>query len=235
MVGVGGSNPLVPTKFYKSPCPFVFRTCCLISVRLHLFAFGDWHLVPLSFNYMEVHDIKRGGKGREQRANINQQIQADNVRLIDVEGEQLGIVTLQEALAKAVERQMDLVEISPGAEPPVCRLMDYGKHLFEQKQKAKDGRKKQRQTQVKEIKFRPGTDIGDYEVKLRNLIRFLEAGDKAKITVRFRGREMAHQELGLELLKRIEKDLEEYGSVEQRPNMEGRQMIMVLGPGRKKK
>ena len=185
---------------------------------------------------MEVHDIKRGGnKGREQRARINQQIQGTEVRLIDVDGEQVGIVSLQDALDKATAKQLDLVEISPGAEPPVCRIMDYGKHLFEAKQKAKEGRKKQRQTQVKEIKFRPGTDIGDYEVKLRNLIRFLEAGDKAKITVRFRGREMAHQELGRELLARVEKDLEEYGSVEQRPNMEGRQMIMVLSPGKKKK
>ena len=184
---------------------------------------------------MEVHDIKRGGKGREQRARINQQIQAPQVRLIDVDGEQVGIVPLEEAIEQASGKQLDLVEISPGAEPPVCRIMDYGKHLFEAKQKAKEGRKKQRQTQVKEIKFRPGTDIGDYEVKLRNLIRFLEAGDKAKITVRFRGREMAHQELGRELLARVEKDLEEYGSVEQRPNMEGRQMIMVLSPGKKKK
>ena len=184
---------------------------------------------------MEVHDIKRGGKGREQRARINQQIQATQVRLIDVDGEQVGIVPLEEAIEQASGKQLDLVEISPDAEPPVCRIMDYGKHLFEAKQKAKEGRKKQRQTQVKEIKFRPGTDIGDYEVKLRNLIRFLEAGDKAKITVRFRGREMAHQELGRDLLARIEKDLEEYGSVEQRPNMEGRQMIMVLSPGKKKK
>ena len=187
-------------------------------------------------NRLEVHDIKRGGnKGREQRARINQQIQATDVRLIDVDGEQVGIVTLQEALEKATSKQLDLVEISPGAEPPVCRIMDYGKHLFEAKQKAKEGRKKQRQTQVKEIKFRPGTDIGDYEVKLRNLRKFLEAGDKTKITVRFRGREMAHQELGRELLERIEKDLEEIGTVEQRPNMEGRQMIMVIGPGKKKK
>lgn len=184
---------------------------------------------------MEVHDIKRGGKGREQRANINQQIQAREVRLIDENGEQLGIVSLEEALQTATGKQLDLVEISPGAEPPVCRIMDYGKHLFEQKQKAKESRKKQRQTQVKEIKFRPGTDSGDYEVKLRNLKRFLETGDKAKVTVRFRGREMAHQELGRELLARIEEDLAEYGSVEQRPNMEGRQMIMVLGPGKKKK
>uniref|UniRef100_UPI001E3652F3 translation initiation factor IF-3 n=1 Tax=Alloalcanivorax mobilis TaxID=2019569 RepID=UPI001E3652F3 len=179
--------------------------------------------------------MKRGGKGRDQRANINQQIQATEVRLIDVDGEQIGIVPRDEALEKAVAKQLDLVEISPGAEPPVCRIMDYGKHLFEQKQKARESRKKTRQTQVKEMKFRPGTDSGDYEVKLRNLKRFLEAGDKAKVTVRFRGREMAHQELGRELLSRVEADLAEYGSVEQYPNMEGRQMIMVLSPGKKKK
>ncbi len=183
---------------------------------------------------MEVHDIKRGGKGREQRANTNQQIQATEVRLIDVDGEQVGIVSLQDALEKATSKQLDLVEISPGAEPPVCRIMDYGKHLVEEKQKAKEGRKKQRQTQVKEIKFRPGTDIGDYEVKLRNLIRFLEAGDKAKITVRFRGREMAHQELGMEMMKRIEIDLEEIATVEQYPKMEGRQLLMVLSPKKNK-
>ena len=184
---------------------------------------------------MEVQDIKRGGKGREQRANINQQIQAVEVRLIDVDGEQVGIVPREEALEKALSQQLDLVEISPDAEPPVCRIMDYGKHLFEQKQKSRESRKKQRQTQLKEIKFRPGTDIGDYDVKLRNLRRFLEAGDKTKVTVRFRGREMAHQELGRDLLARIEADLAEYGSVEQYPNMEGRQMIMVLSPGSKKK
>ena len=188
-----------------------------------------------SNNQPEVHDIQRGGKGREQRARINQQIQANEVRLIDVDGEQIGIVTVEEALEKANGKQLDLVEISPDAEPPVCRIMDYGKHLFEQKQKAKESRKKTRQTQLKEIKFRPGTDSGDYEVKLRNLKRFLEAGDKTKVTVRFRGREMAHQELGRDLLERVEADLADYGSVEQRPNMEGRQMIMVLSPGSKKK
>ncbi len=190
---------------------------------------------PRSINQLEVHDIKRGGKGREQRARINQQIQATQVRLIDVDGEQVGIVPLEEAIEQASGKQLDLVEISPDAEPPVCRIMDYGKHLFEQKQKAKESRKKTRQTQLKEIKFRPGTDSGDYEVKLRNLKRFLEAGDKTKVTVRFRGREMAHQELGRELLERVEADLAEHGSVEQRPNMEGRQMIMVLSPGSKKK
>ena len=127
------------------------------------------------------------------------------------------------------------MEISPDAEPPVCKIMDYGKHLFELKQKQRESRKKTRQIQVKEIKFRPGTDVGDYQVKLKNLIRFLEDGDKAKVTVRFRGREMAHQELGLQLLERIEQDLAEHGVVEQRPNMEGRQMIMTLAPGSKKK
>lgn len=152
-----------------------------------------------------------------------------------MDGEQIGIVPRDEALEKAVAKQLDLVEISPGAEPPVCRIMDYGKHLFEQKQKVRESRKKTRQTQLKEIKFRPGTDSGDYEVKLRNLKRFLEAGDKTKVTVRFRGREMAHQELGRDLLQRVEADLAEHGSVEQRPNMEGRQMIMVLSPGKKKK
>jgi translation initiation factor IF-3 len=157
------------------------------------------------------------------------------VRLIDDNGDQLGITPLAEAIAAAVAKEMDLVEISPDAEPPVCKIMDYGKHLFELKQKQKESRKKARQIQVKEIKFRPGTDIGDYQVKLKSLIRFLEEGDKAKVTVRFRGREMAHQELGLQLLERIEQDLAEHGVVEQRPNMEGRQMIMVLAPGSKKK
>ncbi|MDF1629399.1 MAG: translation initiation factor IF-3 [Alcanivoracaceae bacterium] len=178
---------------------------------------------------------QRATKGGDKRAQINDQITAREVRLIDDNGDQLGITPLAEAIAAAVAKEMDLVEISPDAEPPVCKIMDYGKHLFELKQKQKESRKKARQIQVKEIKFRPGTDIGDYQVKLKNLIRFLEDGDKAKVTVRFRGREMAHQELGLQLLERIEQDLAEHGVVEQRPNMEGRQMIMVLAPGSKKK
>lgn len=178
---------------------------------------------------------QRATKGGDKRAQINDQITAREVRLIDDNGDQLGITPLAEAIAAAVAKEMDLVEISPDAEPPVCKIMDYGKHLFELKQKQKESRKKARQIQVKEIKFRPGTDIGDYQVKLKSLIRFLEEGDKAKVTVRFRGREMAHQELGLQLLERIEQDLAEHGVVEQRPNMEGRQMIMVLAPGSKKK
>lgn len=144
------------------------------------------------------------------------------------------MVDTRDALQQAQDAKLDLVEVSPDANPPVCKIMDFGKYLFEQKKAKAAAKKKQKVTQVKEIKFRPGTDVGDYKVKLRNLIRFLEDGDKTKITVRFRGREMAHQELGMELLKRVEKDLEEYGSVEQRPSMEGRQMTMVIAPNKKK-
>ncbi|WP_144393533.1 translation initiation factor IF-3 [Pleionea sediminis] len=176
------------------------------------------------------------GKAGPQRAQrINEEITAKEVRLIDADGEQAGVMSGQEALAAAEEVELDLVEISPDAKPPVCRIMDYGKFLFEKKKAAAAAKKKQVQVQIKEIKFRPGTDIGDYNVKLRNLIKFLEHGDKAKITVRFRGREMAHKELGMELLSRVEKDLEEYGEVESRPTMMGRQMTMVMAPTKKKK
>jgi translation initiation factor IF-3 len=156
------------------------------------------------------------------------------VRLIDQEGEQMGVVSLVQARRIAEEAELDLVEISPNAKPPVCRIMDYGKFRFEQAKKQSEARKKQKQIQVKEIKFRPGTDEGDYQVKLRNLIRFLSDGDKAKVTLRFRGREMAHQELGTQLLKRVEEDLMPYGTIEQRPRMEGRQMVMTIAPIKKK-
>ena len=139
---------------------------------------------------------------------------------------------MPEALRIAGEAELDLVQISD-ADPIVCKVMDYGKHLYEQKKRASEAKKKQTQMQVKEIKFRPGTEEGDYQVKLRNLIRFLEGGDKTKITIRFRGREMAHQELGMELLNRVEEDLAELGTVEQRPKLEGRQMVMVLAPKKK--
>ena len=134
----------------------------------------------------------------------------------------------------AEEAELDLVEISPNAKPPVCRIMDYGKYRFELAKKQQEAKKKQKQIQVKEVKFRPGTDDGDYQVKLRNLIRFLSEGDKAKVTLRFRGREMAHQDLGVSLLKRVEDDLLVYGTVEQRPRLEGRQMVMTLAPIKKK-
>lgn len=154
--------------------------------------------------------------------------------MIDPEGQQLGVVAIHDALAKAEELALDLVEISPDAEPPVCKLMDYGKFVFEKKQSEKEAKKKTRQMQIKEMKIRPGTDEGDYQVKLRNLVRFLTEGDKAKVTLRFRGREMAHQELGLAMLKRIAADLAEQAQVEQEPNLEGRAMVMVLAPKRKK-
>jgi len=133
----------------------------------------------------------------------------------------------------AEEAELDLVEVSPTAKPPVCRIMDYGKFLFEKNKQRQVAKKKQKQVQIKEVKFRPGTEEGDYQVKLRNLVRFLSEGDKAKITLRFRGREMAHQELGLKLLNRVEQDLIELGAVEQRPRMEGRQMVMVIAPKKK--
>ncbi|KAA0696655.1 translation initiation factor IF-3 [Halopseudomonas laoshanensis] len=176
----------------------------------------------------------RQDKRAAQRPPINENITAREVRLIGAEGEQIGIVSIQEAMAAAEEAKMDLVEISPDAEPPVCRVMDYGKHVFEKKKQQAVARKNQKQIQIKEIKFRPGTEEGDYKVKLRNLIRFLSDGDKAKVSLRFRGREMAHQELGMELLKRVEQDLLEYGTVEQYPKMEGRQLMMVIAPKKKK-
>lgn len=165
---------------------------------------------------------------------INDEISALEVRLTGVDGEQLGILKLKEALQKAEEAHLDLVEISPNAEPPVCRIMDYGKFLYEKSKATKEQRKKQKVVQIKEIKFRPGTDEGDYQVKLRSLIRFLEDGDKAKVTLRFRGREMAHQQIGIEMLNRIKEDLVELAVVESYPSkIEGRQMIMVLAPKKK--
>ena len=150
-------------------------------------------------------------------------------------GKQAGLVSIEDALEQSQIAGLDLVEISPDAEPPVCKIMDYGKKLFEVKKQKAVQRKKQKNTQVKEMKFRPGTDTGDYEIKLRNMTRFLENGDKAKVTLRFRGREMAHQELGMQMLKRIEVDLDEIGTVEQFPKMEGRQFTMVIAPRSKKK
>jgi translation initiation factor IF-3 len=155
------------------------------------------------------------------------------VRLIDAEGQQVGIVRTREAVERAAEEGLDLVEIVPNVEPPVCRLMDFGRFLFDQKKKKAEARKNQKQVEIKEIKFRPGTEEGDYQVKLRNLTRFLNEGDKAKVTMRFRGREHAHRELGLELLQRVEKDLASISILEQQPQMEGRQMVMVLGPKKK--
>jgi translation initiation factor IF-3 len=150
--------------------------------------------------------------------------------LIGADGVNRGVVTIEEAQNEAKANGLDLVEIVPNVDPPVCRVMDFGKFLFDVNKKKHAAKKKQKQVQVKEIKFRPATDQGDYDIKLRNLRKFLEQGDKAKVTLRFRGREMAHQELGAEMLKRIEIDLSELGSVEQFPKLEGRQMVMVIAP-----
>ena len=150
--------------------------------------------------------------------------------MVGPEGEPIGIVSLQQALAKAEEADLDLVEIAPTAKPPVCRMMDYGKFKYAESKKQHEAKLKQKQVQVKEVKFRPGTDDGDYNVKLRNLIRFLGDGDKAKITLRFRGREMAHPELGMKLLNKVQADFDEIAKVEYAPRMEGRQMIMILAP-----
>ena len=150
--------------------------------------------------------------------------------MIGAESEQIGILPIEEALEFAAEKGLDLVEVAPNSDPPVCRIMDYGKFVFEQSKKAQSAKRKQKQIHVKEVKFRPGTEEGDYQVKLRNLIRFLTHGDKTKVTLRFRGREMAHKELGLELLQRVQADLDEYGTVEQQPQLEGRQMVMIIAP-----
>ncbi len=165
-----------------------------------------------------------------KQSRLNEDITAPEVRLIADDGEQKGIVTLEEALQMAQAAELDLVELVPDAEPPVCRLMDFGKFKFQQKKKLHDQRKKQRQVHIKEVKFRPGTEIGDYQVKLRKLTEFIEVGDRVKVTVRFRGREMAHMELGTQLLKRVEEDTKEFTTVDQYPQSEGRQMTMLLVP-----
>ena len=168
-----------------------------------------------------------------KRVRRNEEIDAKEVRVIDSAGEQRGVMPLPDALEIAKGEALDLVEVSPNVEPPVCRIMDFGKFLFEQNKKSQSAKRKQKQVHVKEIKFRPGTDEGDYQIKLRKLTEFLEIGDKTKVTLRFRGREMAHKELGAQLLARVRDDLEELAVVEQMPQLEGRQMIMVLAPKKK--
>lgn len=173
------------------------------------------------------HSIKNDNKSK--RALTNEEIEAPNLRLIDADGTQIGIVSNAEAKEKADAAGMDLVMMADG-ETPVCKIMDYGKHVFEAKKQKAAQKKRAKRTQIKEMKFRPGTEEGDYQVKLRSLVRFLENGDKAKVTLRYRGRELAHQELGMEILKRVEGDLSELGTVEQFPKMEGRQLTMVIAP-----
>jgi translation initiation factor IF-3 len=170
----------------------------------------------------------------ERKHRLNREIMAPQVRLNGVENEPLGIVPLMEALRMAGELDVDLVEIAATADPPVCRLMDYGKFKYQEQKKAHEAKLKQKIIEVKEIKFRPATDDHDYATKVRKLREFLDEGDKAKVTLRFRGREMAHQELGLKLLERVRGDLDELAQVEQMPRLEGRQMVMMLAPKKKK-
>jgi len=165
---------------------------------------------------------------------LNEAITYPEIRVIDENGEQAGILKVEEALAMAKKVNLDLVEVSPNASPPVCRIMDFGKFRFEAKKQLNANKKKQKQVQIKEIKFRPRTEEGDYQTKVRKLREFLENGDKTKVTLRYRGREFAHQELGLALLKRVGADLEEYGTIEQMPKMEGRQMVMMISPKKTK-
>ncbi len=180
--------------------------------------------------------IKRSNaRAQAERAVLNDEIRAFRVRLIGADGNQVGIVPREDALSEARRSELDLVLIAPDADPPVVKIMDYGKHLFEQKKAKAAQRKRQKQIHVKEMKFRPGTDESDYQVKLRNLVRFLEDGDKAKVSLRFKGGEMRHPELGVTLLKRIEGDLDELANVETEPRFEGRQMTMVLAPKRRTK
>ncbi|QCU90561.1 translation initiation factor IF-3 [Thiomicrorhabdus sediminis] len=184
--------------------------------------------------------MRRGGRGRPQQPEapkdrINKAINVPEVRLVDADGEQAGVVSIDRALEMAQEAGLDLVEVATKASPPVCKIMDYGKYLYQQQKKQHEAKKKQKQVQVKEVKFRPGTEEGDYQVKLRNLIKFLEKGDRVKVTIWFRGREITHKELGLKVLERVKVDVEEFGTVEQMPKMEGRQMQMMVAPTNKKK
>ena len=168
---------------------------------------------------------------RDTGPRVNDRIRAEEIRLIGADGENVGVVSPARAIEMAEEVGLDLVEISPNATPPVCKIMDFGKFKYEQQKREAEARKKQKTIEVKEVKFRPGTDTHDYEVKMRNVLKFLEGGDKVKITLRFRGREMAHQNLGRDLLERIAGDVEGVGRIENMPKMEGRQMIMIIGPG----
>lgn len=174
--------------------------------------------------------MKSSGPNAQDTTRINREITDPKVRLIDSEGEMRGIVSIKEALKIAEEANLDLVEVSPGAEPPVCKVLDYGKHKYQQQKRAAEARKNQKTIEVKEVKMRPNIDTHDYEVKMKNARKFLDQGNKVKFTLRFRGREMAHQNLGMELLERVLSELEELTKVDAKPKMEGRQMMMILSP-----
>jgi translation initiation factor IF-3 len=204
----------------------------------HAFAVeaGAWdvYLAAAPANHPRTNTIARRPHNappqRETGPRINDRIRSPEIRLIGADGENVGVVTPARAMAMAEEAGLDLVEISPNAEPPVCKIMDFGKFKYENQKREAEARKKQHIIEIKEIKFRPGTDTHDYDVKMRSVVKFLTEGDKVKVTLRFRGREMAHQDLGLELLKRVEADVAELGKIESFPRLEGRQMVMMIGP-----
>jgi translation initiation factor IF-3 len=189
-------------------------------------------LRPGLFSFMAPWRLGRMENGaiKDQRVRVNDQIRISPIRLIDADGEQLGVVALEEAKERAAEAGLDLVEVAPGARPPVCRLMDYGKYKYEEARKAREAKKKQHTVQVKEVKYRPGIEDHDYEFKTRHVRRFLEDGDKVKVTMMFRGRQLSHPELGLEVLERVVEDVADLGKVESQPTREGRSMIMMLSP-----
>jgi translation initiation factor IF-3 len=191
-----------------------------------------WYILSKNSNFLFNNEgINISSERNNKKTRVNKQIRSRTIRLIGVQGEQVGIVDLENALRQSEEVGLDLVEISPNADPPVCRIMDYGKYLFELGKKQK--KKPKHTMQVKEVKLRPVTEMGDYMVKIRKAIEFLKEGNKVKFTVRFRGREMSYQNLGTDILKRIENDLLEYGSIEQQAKLEGRQMVMIVGPVKK--
>ncbi len=191
-------------------------------------------LTPRNSNYQENQIVQRKSfKKSDKRLPINGEIQADKIRLISESGEQLGIFSLSEALLEAEKASLDLVQMAKDGDPLVCRLLNHGKHIFDAKKKRGASKKKQKRQQIKEIKFRPVTEKNDYDIKVNKIKNFIENGDKAKITLRFRGREMAHQQIGMELLKRVESDLENMANVEQFPTLEGRQLVMLMAPNKK--
>ena len=237
IVEVAGSKPASPTISPGKHLIFLsfsgFRGCFLCATLLESRSRCCCGHGPLVASGQDVDFAEDLGIAVNKRVRRNDEIEATEVRVIRSDGEQEGVMGIREAIQMAFDEGLDLVEVSPNADPPVCRIMDFGKHLFELNKKNQSAKRKQKQVHVKEIKFRPGTDEGDYQIKLKKLVQFLENGDKTKVTLRFRGREMAHKELGAKLLARVRDDLDEYGSVEQMPQMEGRQMVMVIGPKKK--
>ena len=219
----GKSPPKQP--FYPVYAPF-----CDLKKTMSRFTFRSRHHYNNQRTIIIARRPHNAPPQRDTGPRINENIRSNEIRLIGADGENVGVVTPDRAMEMAVDAGLDLVEISPNASPPVCKIMDFGKFKYETQKREAEARKKQKIIEIKEVKFRPNTDTNDYDVKMRNVFKFLENGDKVKITLRFRGREMAHQNLGRELLERVAEDTKEMGRVENFPKMEGRQMVMLIGP-----